>query len=83
MRDGFLNLHYAASEEVQGKKSPQNKQNKKSVTTTTKTKLHILDWKLKWSLIKITCLEIWTRVGFPAPEHFQLPRAKTLLQSCL
>lgn len=44
-------------------------------------KMHILDRKLKQSLIKIACFEIWTRVEFPAPQPFQLARAEALLQS--
>lgn len=44
-------------------------------------KMHILDRKLKRSLIKIACFEIWTRVEFPAPQPFQLARAEALLQS--
>lgn len=69
-RDGFLNLRYAASEEVQGKKKNPKQTKKPVTTTTTKIKLHVLNWKLKWSLIKITCLEIWTSVEFPAPQTF-------------
>lgn len=45
---------------VKKKNNRKNQQNKQFNNNCNKIKLHILDWKLKWSLIKITCLEIWT-----------------------